>query len=225
MGLVRADGVQPSPSCPPQVCSSTLATGCGTAHWRSAPGRRPSTRAPTSATMWTSTPSPWTTASPTTPRLRATQAGVPPRTRVSHTSKWQEQRKAIGRVAGRKAKAGTNHRQRPSSPMMSWTTRLSSGVGSGVLHCPEMRKGLCGSPVLSCPPQVLHHHPAHLWSSGHAVQLPLPLNQTHLWPMLAPPVGSHSGEFWLILWHQLIPQYRPHQQKRWTGRSAKLGEH
>lgn len=153
VGLVGAARVQPSPSCPLQVCSSTLATACGTARWRSAPGRRPSTRAPTSATTWTSTLSPWMMASPTPPRARATQAGVPLRTRASRTSKWQEQRKAIGRVAGRKAKAGTNRRRRLSSPTTSWTTRLSSGAGSGVPRCPADEEGSqwLPSPVPSSP--------------------------------------------------------------------------
>lgn len=37
---------------------------------------------------------------------------APPRTRASRTSKWREQRKAIGPVADRKAKAGTNRPRR-----------------------------------------------------------------------------------------------------------------
>lgn len=225
-GPVQVAGVQPSPSRPPQVCLSTLATGCGTARWRSAPGRRPSTRAPTSATMWTSTPSPWTTASPTPLRARATRAGVPLRTRASHTSKWQEQRKANGQVASRKAKAGTNRRRRLSSPTMSWTTRPSSGAGSRVSCCPTDEEGSPWlPPILSHPPRVLHHHPAHLRSSGHAPQLPLTLNQTHSWPVPAPPVGSRSGECRLILRHRLISRHQPRWWRRWSERCAKLGGH
>lgn len=74
-----------------------------------------------------------------------------------------------------------------------------------------MRKGPRGSPILPHPPRVLHHRPAHLWYLGHALRLPLTPNQPCPWPVPAPPVGSFSGERWLIPQHRLISQHQLHQ--------------
>ena len=98
---------------PLQVCSFILGMASGIAPWKSAPEKKPCTRARTSATTWT-TLSQWRRASPMPRRARARRTGAGrPRTKASITSRCQIRSPAPGRAARQRAKANTNRTQRP----------------------------------------------------------------------------------------------------------------